>query len=610
MIHGRPVIKETHESITLMPVEHQIKTFFELPNVLKDALDFMEKFECKSDDKISHFVQGKLWKSIKSKYDAGSKLIPLLLYSDDFSPDNVLSGNSNNKQCSFQYTFPVFPQHLLTSTEYVFEALLFPSKLKSLEKGLEKCLSDLVNILKKLEDDGLVLNINEEDIKVYFVMSLKIGDNLDLNEMLGFQKSFNANSFCRFCRTLSAETKYDVKIRKENLRNELNYAQDLEKNDPKATGIQANSIFNKLRIFHVTRNFYCDMMHDLWEGVCKYVVCYVLNYFIYTKKKFSLSTFNNLKNQFDYGEIEIGNISNEISEPHIKNTNINMTSSQMKTLMHFLPLMIGSLIKEDDEDYSYWRLILELQEIIDYLLLSEFSSSKLKSLSLLITRFLKHYINLFGPLKPKFHFLLHYPQCILEVGPLRNLMCFVYEQKNRQVKAYSNVMNQRINLSSSLSFKSSMRFSSLIRKHELSGFPLDICVQSSIELSWSDVTQKSFYTKSQEYFHSLSGAEKIREVKKMIYKKAVYKNHFHVILKGRNENVKLYKIIGIISVDDEIKVIAEETNIIEFSKHLRSYKVGETRNIFKVISLQDIKHLPLNLHVTVEGNTYFRIKNI
>lgn len=185
LVHGRPVFKETKEKITLFPVEHQIKSFFELPNVLRSTLDYMKDLDQPSS-KVTNFVQGKLWKKIKQNYPAETIMIPIMLYSDDFNPDNALSGGAPNKQCSFQYTFPVLPQHLLSSTEFVFEALLFPSKIKSLENGLRDCLTDLVDVFKKLEEKGIMLNLRDEQINVIFVMCLKLGDNLDLNEMLGF----------------------------------------------------------------------------------------------------------------------------------------------------------------------------------------------------------------------------------------------------------------------------------------------------------------------------------------------------------------------------------------------------------------------------------------
>lgn len=48
------------------------------------------------------------------------------------------------------------------------------------------------------------------NVKVYFCVTLFIGDNLALNTILGFQKSFVSNHFWRFCKFTHLETQYAV----------------------------------------------------------------------------------------------------------------------------------------------------------------------------------------------------------------------------------------------------------------------------------------------------------------------------------------------------------------------------------------------------------------
>lgn len=93
------------------------------------------------------------------------------------------------------FSIPVLQQHLLTSPDYVFEALLFPSRIKLIEGGLNQALVYLVNIFASLETEGLIIDDQVSERKVYFVVSLVVGDNLALNELLGFSKSFNSDFF-------------------------------------------------------------------------------------------------------------------------------------------------------------------------------------------------------------------------------------------------------------------------------------------------------------------------------------------------------------------------------------------------------------------------------
>lgn len=44
-------------------------------------------------------------------------------------------------------------------------------------------------------------NIGEKSHQIYLSLALLLGDNLGLNQMLGFVQSFRANYFCRFCKT-------------------------------------------------------------------------------------------------------------------------------------------------------------------------------------------------------------------------------------------------------------------------------------------------------------------------------------------------------------------------------------------------------------------------
>lgn len=61
---------------------------------------------------------------------------------------------------------------------------------------------------------------------MYFTLLLILGDNLGLNSILGFDESFQANYFCRFCKTHKNETRYQTIEDKKSLRNLNNYNDD------------------------------------------------------------------------------------------------------------------------------------------------------------------------------------------------------------------------------------------------------------------------------------------------------------------------------------------------------------------------------------------------
>lgn len=70
------------------------------------------------------------------------------------------------------------------------------------------------------------------------------------------------------------------------------------------------------------------------------------------------------------------------------------------------------------------------------------------------------------PLKPKFHFLLHYPRLIRDIGPPRCIWSMRYEAYHKFLKSTANSTTSRKNLLLTLSIKDSLRFSYRILSKE------------------------------------------------------------------------------------------------------------------------------------------------
>ncbi|XP_022161028.1 uncharacterized protein LOC111027115 [Myzus persicae] len=122
------------------------------------------------------------------------------------------------------------------------------------------------------------------------------------------------------------------------MRNIDNYNTDVAIQNFSESGIYKESILNQIQSFHVTQNFCVDTMHDLYEA-----------------KLLTLDTLNNRKSNFNYGPIEFGNISPEISINHLNNCHLKMSAREVMTFIYFFPLMVGDLVPRNDEidiDYS------------------------------------------------------------------------------------------------------------------------------------------------------------------------------------------------------------------------------------------------------------------
>jgi len=189
---GETTYSEQTTKGILMSIDFQFKSYFEHnDNLLKTLTHYDYLIKNSNGTDLEHFVQGTLWKEKIIPYN-NKIVIPYFLYIDDFEVNNPLSSHSFcHSICAIYYSFPLSDQSKLTN---IFIAAL----LKSVDVknfGNDLCLKQLINHLNKLEVDGLPIKTSEGIKQVYFVLGLVVGDNLGLNCILEFSKSFSANYF-------------------------------------------------------------------------------------------------------------------------------------------------------------------------------------------------------------------------------------------------------------------------------------------------------------------------------------------------------------------------------------------------------------------------------
>lgn len=133
-----------------------------------------------------------------------------------------------------------------------------------------------------------------------------------------------------------------------------------------------------------------------------------------------------------------------------------MIAREMQCFVHFFPLMYGDRIPEDNE---FWLFFLDLLEIIDVLLSISIDKYALDRLKYLIGKHHMNYVRLFeDTLKPKHHFMLHYPKIIALCGPPRKYWCYLFETKHKAFKTYCRNVNSRKNIALTISRKYQLQF--------------------------------------------------------------------------------------------------------------------------------------------------------
>lgn len=212
-------------------------------------------------------------------------VFPFFLYADDVEIYNPLGSHSNYQSITaIYYNFPLISENN-SSLSNIFLASLVKS-VDFKEFGNNLCLINLINEINFLETEGIKIETSDGDFRVYFILGLVLGDNLGVNSLLEFTKSFSASYFCRFCKANKLLTKH-MSIEDSNfIRTPDNYSVDVLKNNFKETGIYRESILNSIKSFYVTSNYCIDIMHDLFEGICHYNMCRIIKYYTETTKIF------------------------------------------------------------------------------------------------------------------------------------------------------------------------------------------------------------------------------------------------------------------------------------------------------------------------------------
>lgn len=579
---------------TMVSLKELFKCFFELPSVLESTLINMENLQSQTENTLNNFIQGTLWKS--KILGRSGIFIPYFLYFDDFETGNALGSHSGKQSIAATYlSFPTLPAEYLSLLENILVASLFNTSLKKF--GKDSLFHLLVSELKDLETEGIDIVFESKTQKVYFVLGLIIGDNLGLNYLLGFSLSFSSNYYCRICKTHKSVMCKQTVESVSTLRNKNTYTKDLSSNDPTGTGVNGGSIFNTLPTYHVTENMAVDIMHDIFEGVCHYDICNMLLYYVDRTKLFGLSTLNNRLSLFDYSAKELDQKpATEITIDNLKNKKLKMSASEMSCFVNILPFLIGDLVPEDDR---VWNFFMNLLKIIDILLMSEIDCSTIQYLKYLITEHHEQYLEYFNDtLKPKHHFMIHYPRIIKSIGPLKPIWCMRFEAKHKQLKQTAYNTSSKRNLPLTLMIKQQLNLAQ--RFHTRQGF-FDRLACGSVDNT----------TMIPELTNATINGSSIRDVR--INWVTNYGTRFKpglIVTIFNEQEVIFYKIVYILKLEPGIILLCEILINIGFNDHFQAYQLHESKSTskFECLKLDEIASSPIVPHFVSNGNMYCRVK--
>nr|XP_029732242.1 uncharacterized protein LOC115268372 [Aedes albopictus] len=425
---GVEVVEKTKSNVYI-GLENFFINFFGIEANMTALLNSYGEIFSSAEGVYDNFVKGKFWKQ-KIEKRQNEICIPYFIFADSFEINNPL-GSKAGKQAltGFYLNFPSLPRHIHGKTENMF---LLQFVYSAVEKSLsnEEVLHTLIEEIIHLEKNPLQIRVQGEVRSIYFLFGGLRGDNLGLNSILDYSKSFVANHPCRIC---SMDLDNIRKCTVDNAalyRTEESYNMALENGRFSETGIRKNSVFNTIPNFHVTDLKIVDCMHDFYEGFAHDALASCISDFI-TNGYFSLHILNQRVQRFDFDINQRKVIPPEIKQEHLESCKFKMSASQMKCLVDNITLMLGDLVPATEE----WRFLVNVTRIGTTIMKPSFTSVEIQELKDLINTTLTQYQTLFKKhLKPKAHFLTHYPLAIEWTGPTRFTSTFIPEMKHKYFK--------------------------------------------------------------------------------------------------------------------------------------------------------------------------------
>lgn len=126
---------------------------------------------------------------------------------------------------------------------------------------------------------------------------------------------------------------------------------------------------------------------------------------------------------------------------------------QLLLFLRLFPLLIGDKIK--DVNHRVWEAILLLSEIVESVCAPEIKKKHIPYLQNLINEYLLIRNEIFPqiPLRPKHHYLSHYPLLFIIFGPLIRVWTLRFESKHTFFKRMIRFIRNFINVTKTLSQK-------------------------------------------------------------------------------------------------------------------------------------------------------------
>ena len=437
---------------------HYVSILATIEQLLMDSsvIEHLETFpsRIRNDGIIEDFCDGATFRN-HPLFSQDPEALQIIGYFDELEVCNPLGSHvKKHKVGVVFYTLGnIHPK--FRSTYRAINLAILATKPVLEKHGIDAVLQPFFEDCNKLAKTGVSVCVKGANRVFKGALLAFLADNLASNELGGFKLSFSFSFHCcRTCLVVHEDMSKEFNSDRVLLRELSNHKSQCEKlNGPTAAHYSKTyGINRKSALLHVAYFPFFngglphDCMHDILEGVAPTEVKLLLKHCI-AQKYFALEEYNKSLVHFNYGYTE-SDRPVPIIQRHLQSDKpIKSSASQILLLLHILPFLIGSKVPESDFN---WKCFLLLRQIMEIVFCPVVTNSMAVSLKILIIEHHKAFVSLYPScFIPKMHFLIHYPEQMLQVGPMVRTWTIRHEAKLnffKQTTAISSFKNITLSL--------------------------------------------------------------------------------------------------------------------------------------------------------------------
>ena len=559
----------------------------------------------KKDDIFAEVIQGHQSQGFIQDYCDGSfckdnqlfsqihPAIQVQLYHDDFTVANPIGNRVKQlKFSAFYFCLGNIPPEFRSKLSCIQLAMLCPSTVLA-DCGMSQVLAPFIEEMKHLESVGLYV---EKDGSVYNLkgsLSMVVADNLAAHGIGGFQESFNTERLCRYCMITKNTMKDHFRDTDLVLRRKDSYNQQAElatqmPDVARVYGIKRESPLNQLEHFHVIHGLPPDIAHDFFEGIVPDVIDKVIRHCV-GEEYFTLEFLNEQVENFPYHGTDKTNKPSKMAT-QLGKFKVKQKAVQAWCFLRLLPLMVGDRVPVDDR---VWAVLLLLEDVLQVCTSYQVDIPLSEFLADLIETFLDSYFREFPDvsMKPKFHYIVHYPKLMLKFGPLIHCWTLRFEGKHLYFKELSYRSKNRRNMCKTLAMRHEYYQAWMRTK-------TTFLMQDMVDHTCSQLVPVRILLRSiQTLIQPLVNGESVYTAKKLQYAGTWYCRGLAVALGFTQEGFVEFGVIEMCClIDGTVYLVCQHAGNTEYIHHIHGYAFTLTDK-FSLKQVSDlVDHYPLGVY--------------